>query len=100
MKFWKEKGGVLSKEVIAKLKEYGVNIEVGNKTNYDTDKLPVRMNYLDDIDISEFKEIPTFKRMCICIMKNDHLCKYMGFTQTKNELVRRKNIIEKYKALL
>jgi predicted phosphoadenosine phosphosulfate sulfurtransferase len=73
MKFWKEKGGVLSKEVIAKLKEYGVNIEVGNKTNYDTDKLPVRMNYLDDIDISEFKEIPTFKRMCICIMKNDHL---------------------------
>jgi predicted phosphoadenosine phosphosulfate sulfurtransferase len=100
MKFWKEKGGVLSKEVIAKLKEYGVNIEVGNKTNYDTDKLPVRMNYLDDIDISEFKEIPTFKRMCICIMKNDHLCKYMGFTQTKNELVRRKNIMEKYKALL
>jgi predicted phosphoadenosine phosphosulfate sulfurtransferase len=100
MKFWKEKGGVLSKKVIAKLKEYGVNIEVGNKTNYDTDKLPVRMNYLDDIDISEFKEIPTFKRMCICIMKNDHLCKYMGFTQTKNELVRRKNIMEKYKALL
>jgi hypothetical protein len=24
----------------------------------------------------------------------------MGFTQTKNELVRRKNIMEKYKALL
>jgi predicted phosphoadenosine phosphosulfate sulfurtransferase len=69
-------------------------------TNYATDKKPVRMEYLDDIDISEFKEIPTFKRMCICIMKNDHLCKYMGFSQTKEEMTRRKNIIEKYQNLL
>ena len=30
-------------------------------------KKPVRMDYLDDIDIAEFKEIPTYKRMCICI---------------------------------
>lgn len=27
------------------------------------------MDYLDDIDIAEFKEIPTYKRMCICILK-------------------------------
>ena len=38
--------------------------------------------------------------MCVCIMKNDHLCKYMGFSQTKNEIARRKNIIEKYQNLL
>ena len=37
------------------------------------------MDYLDDIDIAEFREIPTYKRMCICILKNDHACKYMGF---------------------
>jgi predicted phosphoadenosine phosphosulfate sulfurtransferase len=43
------------------------------------------MEYLDDIDIPEFREIPTYKRMCICVMKNDHLCKYMGFSLTKNE---------------
>lgn len=100
IRFWREKGGVLSMETIDKLKAGGVNVEVGDKSNYQTDKLPVKMEYLDDIDISEFKEIPTFKRMCICIMKNDHLCKYMGFTLTKNELVRRKNIIDKYKSLL
>ncbi len=58
------------------------------------------MEYIDEIDIAEFKEIPTFKRMCISIMKNDHLCKYMGFSQTKDEMARRKNIMEKYKALL
>lgn len=100
IRFWREKGGVLSLETIGKLKAAGVKIEVAETTNYKTDKLPVRMEYIDDIDIAEFREIPTFKRMCISIMKNDHLCKYMGFTLTKNELARRKNIMEKYKALL
>lgn len=100
VKFWREKGGVLSNEIIKKLKKAGVKIEVRKETNYKTDKLPVRMEYLDNIDISEAKEIPTFKRMCICIMKNDHLCKYMGFTLTKNEMQRRKNVITKYKNLL
>lgn len=100
VKFWREKGGVLSKETIDKLKASGVNIEVMDTTNYKTSKYPVRMEYINEIDIAEAKEIPTFKRMCICIMKNDHLCKYMGFSQTKNEMARRKNIIEKYKALL
>lgn len=100
IKFWREKGGCLSAETIQKLKDAGVNIEVSSTTNYKTDKLPVKMEYIDDIDISEFKEIPTYKRMCICIMKNDHLCKYMGFSQTKNEIARRKNIMEKYNKLL
>ena len=100
IRFWKEKGGVLSKETINKLIASGVKIEIGTETNYKTSKIPVRMDYIDEIDISEAKELPTYKRMCICIMKNDHLCKYMGFTLTKNEMARRKNIIEKYKNLL
>lgn len=100
IKFWKEKGGCLSLETIQKLKTLGIKIDVGSVTNYQTLKFPVRMDYIDEIDIAEAKEIPTFKRMCICIMKNDHLCKYMGFSLTKNEIARRKNIIEKYKSLL
>lgn len=100
IKFWQEKGGVLDADTINALKQAGVSIQVGGKSNYNTSKLPVKMSYIDDIDIKEFKLIPTYKRMCICIMKNDHLCKYMGFSQTKNEIARRKNIIEKYKNLL
>lgn len=100
MKFWREKGGVLSKEVVEKLKDNGVNITLQDSTNYATSKLPVRMEYIDEIDIAESKEIPTYKRMCICIMKNDHLCKYMGFTLTKNEMASRKNIIAKYQSIL
>ena len=40
-----------------------------DNSNYKTLKKPVRMEYQDDIDIPEFKEIPTYKRMCICILK-------------------------------
>ncbi|MDR2130542.1 MAG: DUF3440 domain-containing protein [Odoribacteraceae bacterium] len=100
IKFWRERGGVLSDETIQELIEAGVTIDVGETTNYKTDKKPVRMEYIDDIESDEFNLIPTYKRMCICIMKNDHLCKYMGFSFTKNENEKRKTIIEKYKRLL
>lgn len=97
IEFWRNKGGVLSSEVIEKLKNLGIEIQVQSSTNYKTDKLPVRMEYLDDCEITEFTEIPTYKRMCICIMKNDHLCKYMGFSLTKTETELRTNAINKYK---
>lgn len=97
IEFWRNKGGVLSIELIDKLKELNIPISIKNETNYKTNKLPVCMEYLDDIDIPEFKEIPTYKRMCICIMKNDHLCKYMGFSLTKNETELRKSAEQKYK---
>lgn len=101
IKFWKEKGGVLSAETIEELTEMGVQFKVGGSTNYNTDKKPVTFDvYPDDLGVTDFKSVPTFKRMCVCIMKNDHLCKYMGFSQTKNEVERRKRAIEKWKNLL
>lgn len=100
IKFWKERGGVLSDKTISDLQKAGAKIEIQEKSNYKTDKKPVRMDYLDDIDSDDFQLIPTYKRMCICIMKNDHLCKYMGFSQTKKELDQRKKIMNKYKNIL
>lgn len=96
IEFWRNKGGVLSEEVIEKLKQRNIPIVVKETTNYKTNKKPVTMEYLDDIDIPEFTEIPSYKRMCICIMKNDHLCKYMGFSLTKNEMQLRKQAEVKY----
>ena len=100
MRFWKEKGGVLSDAVIQKLKDRNIPIQVGDSTNYKTDKKPVKMDYLDDIDIEEFREIPTYKRMCICILRNDHTCKYMGFALNKEETLMRNNAMKKYKYIL
>ena len=98
--FWKNKGGCLSSDVINKLRENNVSFEIGNLNNYSTNKLPVRMDYLDDIEITEFSEIPTYKRMCVCIMKNDHLCKFMGFSATKTETQLRSEASKKYSNIL
>ncbi len=99
MEFWREKGGCLSEKTIRKLEENGVEITVGDHTNYRTTKRPVRMEYQDDLDIPEFKNLPTFKRMCICILKNDHHCKYMGFSPTKKEQQEKQRILDFYRSL-
>ena len=96
-KFWREKGGCLGEETIGKLRAAGVPFTVEECTAYRTDKRPVRMEYIDEIDIPEFREIPTYKRMCVCILKNDHTCKYMGFTQTKREREMKERVLKRYK---
>ena len=98
--FWRNRGGCLPKETIEKLQAAGVEIEVMDHTNYRTDKLPVRMEYQDDVDIAGFKDLPTFKRMCICILRNDHLCKYMGFAMTKKEIENRQKVMDFYKGVI
>lgn len=97
IRFWRERGGCLSETTIRKLRERDIPITIGPPSAYRTDKLPVRMEYLDDIDISEFQEIPTYKRICICILKNDHACKYMGFSLSKKEKELRDMVMKKYK---
>lgn len=94
--FWRTKGGCLSNEVTEKLKAMDIPIQIQPAGNYKTDKLPVTMEYLDDCDIAEFTQIPTYKRMCICILKNDHLMKYAGFSLTKNEEKYRQSILKRY----
>jgi predicted phosphoadenosine phosphosulfate sulfurtransferase len=86
----------LSEDTIRKLEECGIEITVLDHTNYKTTKVPVKMEYQDDIDMPEFRELPSFKRMCVCILKNDHLCKYMGFSMTKKEIENKKQIMELY----
>lgn len=100
IQFWLNKGGVLSDETIDELKKMGVKIEEHGTTNYKSDKRRVTFSeYQDDLDIKEFQSVPTYKRMAICILKNDHLCKYMGFSQTLIETKKRQAAIKKYMAL-
>lgn len=90
---------MISKVVMKKLRKLKIPFKVGKETNYKTDKLPITLEYQDDIDIEEFRELPTYKRMCVCIMKNDHLCKFMGFSLTKTEMQMRTEAEIKYARL-
>ena len=98
VRFWREKGGCLARETILKLRKMNIPFEFGETSGYRTHKLPVRMEYLDDIDLPEFRELPSYKRMCICILKNDHCCKYMGFSPNKNERERRRKVMNEYES--
>lgn len=101
LKFWKEKGGCISDETIAEMDADGVEyIDKGYTSNYSSDKKVIAFeDYLDDTNCTNFRELPTYKRMCVCIIKNDYFCKYMGFSQTKAETEKRKRAMEKYKNL-
>lgn len=98
--FWRDRGGVLSAQTIAELEAAGIKFTVKGQTNYKTDKVAVVFDeYPDDVEVTEFQTAPSWKRMAVCILKNDHLCKFMGFSQTKEESQRRRKAIEKYMAL-
>lgn len=92
IEFWRKKGGCLDSKTIEGLMELGVPIDVGYSSSYRTIKLPVRMEYQDDINLPAFKDLPTYKRVCVCILKNDHYCKYMGFSPTKIERDKKQKI--------
>lgn len=95
--FWRTKGGCLSGSVVKKLKALKVPHKVEKRGNRSTEKRPVTMEYIDDIDIPEFQQVPSYKRMCVCVLKNDHLCKYMGFSLNKTETEIRSAAEKKYK---
>lgn len=96
IKFWKEKGGCIDDEAIGDLRKNNVKYSIG-ESNYSTKKAIKIEEYLDDIDSKYFNKFPSYKRMCVCVLKNDHTCKYMGFSQTKQELNKRKTALNKYK---
>lgn len=93
IEFWKTKGGALSEETI---KDLEGDFEVGEPNNYSKKRTVRFKEYPDTMEIKDFQAVPSYKRMCVCILKNDYYCKYMGFAQTKEEVSRRKAALEKY----
>ncbi len=55
-------------------------------------------DFLDN-GFEQKKLAPTWRRMCVCILKNDHLCSSLSFSQTKLQQLRMKNLMEKYRNL-
>lgn len=100
IEFWHKVGGGLSEETIRELEVKGYRIARNGVSNYTLTKKP-RVVFLDKIpdntdDVHSTKDIPSWKRMCYCILKNDHLCRFMGFGLTREEQLRVKKIKEQY----
>ena len=98
--FWHHTGGGLEEEVIRELIERGYNIKRNGISNYTVMKNS-RVIFLDKIpdhtdDIKSSKDIPSWKRMCYCILKNDHICRFMGFGLTREQQKKIDTLKEKY----
>ncbi len=100
MEFWHKTGGGLDDEVIQELIDKGYNIRRNGVSNYTVMKNS-RVIFLDKIpdhtdDIKSSKDIPSWKRMCYCILKNDHTCRFMGFGLSKGQKQRIDALKRKY----
>lgn len=100
IKFWRDKGGALSGQTVAELAGHAGAGNRGRISKVSDKEVITFEEYPDDLpEVSNFKEVPSYKRLCVCIMKNDYFCKYMGFAPTAAEQRRKQETLERYKGL-
>ena len=62
--------------------------------------IKIKGDWIDEIEIKEatpFRHCPNWKAVCITIMKNDFSLTYMGASRTKDQNLKKKNALNKYK---
>jgi predicted phosphoadenosine phosphosulfate sulfurtransferase len=102
IRYWCEEGGFVAEDVVPELKALEGEVEYedkGKSKRYDNQRVMKFAKYPDDMQTKSFAKLPSYKRMCVCIIKNDYYCTYMGFGKTKEAIEKRKRILEKYKNL-
>lgn len=104
-KYWKEVGcGMTEKEIKILEDKYPEHIVNTHKTNNRGKRDKEVILFKDIVDeIAELDtkcDILTWKRMAMCIIKNDYLCRRLSFSITKDLSARQTELVEKYKTLL
>jgi predicted phosphoadenosine phosphosulfate sulfurtransferase len=103
LKYWGRTGRGLTEKTINELKENNVDIVINGKTAHgskDKNRVVIKScpDHLDMLSCHN-SDVLSWKRFAITILKNDHTCKYLGLAPTKEQAVRQKQIMEKYKNL-
>ncbi len=104
IRFWRTTGGGLEEETIQELLDHGYHIQRNGVSNYTIGKNS-RIIFIGKIpdqtdDIKSTKDVPSWKRMCYCILKNDHICRFMGFGLTRQQQQNVNILKEKYKNVI
>lgn len=100
---WGRTGRGLPEETIEELRQAGVKFKLNGKTvhgNKTLDRVVIK-KFPDHLDVLSVHPsmVASWKRFAITILKNDHTCKYMGLAPTKEQALRQREIMEKYKKL-
>lgn len=101
--FWHKTGGGLDEDTIQELIEHGYHIRRNGVSNYTLNRKS-RIIFIGELpdntdDIKSSKDIPSWKRMCYCILKNDHICRFMGFGLNHEQQQRIDTIRTEYKSV-
>lgn len=106
MKSWEEEGYGRNPQVIKRMQEEGILIENTHvrckkctKPNiYEIVK--IKSGFPDETKVhANFRICPSWKSVCITIMKNDWTCTYMGASRTKDQNLKKRNALALAKKL-
>lgn len=103
IKFWGRTGRGLSERVIGELDKHRVRYDVNGTTPHGKNQLrririKVPPDHLDALAFHN-SEVTSWKRFAITILKNDHVCKYLGLAPTVEQAARQKQIQQKYRGV-
>ena len=105
IKYWVEKGCPVTEEHI-KIMEETCPDAIINTHEFSArgkgDKEVIKFTkVVDEIPgVDNKDDVLTWRRMAMCIIKNDYTCKSLSFGMTKDLTVRQKAIMEKYKNII
>lgn len=102
---WSEKGYGRNPNVIAQMEKEGIELE---HTGIDDKRctkpgfyeiVKIKNGIPDETEAGDFRHCPSWKAICITILKNDWTLQYMGVSRSKKDNERKKAALAKYKNL-
>lgn len=103
IKYWGRVGRGLEDKTILDLEENDIEFKINGFTAHGrkTKRRVVIQSLPDHLDMLSChnSDVASWKRFAITILKNDHTCKYLGLSPTKEQAVRQRQIMEKYKSI-
>ena len=105
IKYWVENGCPVSEEHIKIMEETCpdaiINTHEFSKRGKGDKEVIKFTKVVDEIPgVDNKDDVLTWRRMAMCIIKNDYTCKSLSFGMTKDLTVRQKAIMEKYKNII
>ena len=105
MTTWETEGYGRNPNVIKTMEGEGIELE---KTGVDDPRctkpgfyeiVKIKSGMPDETKVPMFRKVPSWKGVCITILKNDFTGQYMGISRTKADLEKRRKTLEKYRNL-
>ena len=105
IKYWVEKGCPVTEEHIKIMEETCpdaiINTHEFSRRGKGDKEVIKFTKVVDEIPgVDNKDDVLTWRRMAMCIIKNDYTCKSLSFGMTKDLTVRQKAIMEKYKNII